>query len=192
MIRRPPRSTLFPYTTLFRSNGLDAGAFEGDGRMFLAVEQVGVHEAAHEPIVGHVDAGHRDRRIDRRRRGPSRVELERALQGAKARPVRREAHVVQRELDARVHRIDDPAGKRGRHGGLLGVGSIRAHGLFLSLALLLACRIASRPRLASGSRLVTDHPRARRAPTSTASAARPPAPQIWEIVWAPKMARKSR
>src|SRR2546428_9879240 len=27
MIRRPPRSTLFPYTTLFRSNG--AGPFEG-------------------------------------------------------------------------------------------------------------------------------------------------------------------
>src|SRR3712207_7525597 len=25
MIRRPPRSTLFPYTTLFRSDGLDAG-----------------------------------------------------------------------------------------------------------------------------------------------------------------------
>src|SRR3712207_6858483 len=24
MIRRPPRSTLFPYTTLFRSRGLDA------------------------------------------------------------------------------------------------------------------------------------------------------------------------
>src|SRR3712207_7141504 len=24
MIRRPPRSTLFPYTTLFRSDGLDA------------------------------------------------------------------------------------------------------------------------------------------------------------------------
>src|SRR5207249_5633890 len=24
MIRRPPRSTLFPYTTLFRSSGLDA------------------------------------------------------------------------------------------------------------------------------------------------------------------------
>src|SRR2546429_5511122 len=27
MIRRPPRSTLFPYTTLFRSRGLDRGAF---------------------------------------------------------------------------------------------------------------------------------------------------------------------
>src|SRR5256885_3887595 len=25
MIRRPPRSTLFPYTTLFRSRGLDRG-----------------------------------------------------------------------------------------------------------------------------------------------------------------------
>src|SRR3712207_9328014 len=26
MIRRPPRSTLFPYTTLFRSNGLAGGS----------------------------------------------------------------------------------------------------------------------------------------------------------------------
>src|SRR3712207_8516821 len=31
MIRRPPRSTLFPYTTLFRSAGNDGGA--GDGRV---------------------------------------------------------------------------------------------------------------------------------------------------------------
>src|SRR2546426_12160722 len=29
MIRRPPRSTLFPYTTLFRSKELDWGAFMG-------------------------------------------------------------------------------------------------------------------------------------------------------------------
>src|SRR2546430_6604038 len=28
MIRRPPRSTLFPYTTLFRSDTLDRGRFE--------------------------------------------------------------------------------------------------------------------------------------------------------------------
>src|SRR5690349_22188530 len=34
MIRRPPRSTLFPYTTLFRSNGMSM-AFESAG---LAVE----------------------------------------------------------------------------------------------------------------------------------------------------------
>src|SRR3712207_8455429 len=32
MIRRPPRSTLFPYTTLFRSiNDLDAELVQGDG-----------------------------------------------------------------------------------------------------------------------------------------------------------------
>src|SRR3712207_1272876 len=29
MIRRPPRSTLFPYTTLFRSNGLAFSEFRG-------------------------------------------------------------------------------------------------------------------------------------------------------------------
>src|SRR3712207_8149973 len=29
MIRRPPRSTLFPYTTLFRSERLDAAVREG-------------------------------------------------------------------------------------------------------------------------------------------------------------------
>src|SRR5256712_7233275 len=28
MIRRPPRSTLFPYTTLFRSTGISAGGGE--------------------------------------------------------------------------------------------------------------------------------------------------------------------
>src|SRR5260221_7640499 len=31
MIRRPPRSTLFPYTTLFRSEGGDAGALPRGG-----------------------------------------------------------------------------------------------------------------------------------------------------------------
>src|SRR3989337_3092631 len=30
MIRRPPRSTLFPYTTLFRSSGLGGHAGRGD------------------------------------------------------------------------------------------------------------------------------------------------------------------
>src|SRR3989442_1978123 len=38
MIRRPPRSTLFPYTTLFRSPGLSRAA--------VALEET-VHEAAH-------------------------------------------------------------------------------------------------------------------------------------------------
>src|SRR3712207_6971579 len=31
MIRRPPRSTLFPYTTLFRSNVAEAGSFTRAG-----------------------------------------------------------------------------------------------------------------------------------------------------------------
>src|SRR3712207_7673289 len=41
MIRRPPRSTLFPYTTLFRSHGLGAQV----GRVRLDEEPVFVHEA---------------------------------------------------------------------------------------------------------------------------------------------------
>src|SRR2546430_11394636 len=36
MIRRPPRSTLFPYTTLFRSNfHIDSDKSKGDGRIYL-------------------------------------------------------------------------------------------------------------------------------------------------------------
>src|SRR5438093_6452507 len=36
MIRRPPRSTLFPYTTLFRSHGLDArGRRHGQAQQHL-------------------------------------------------------------------------------------------------------------------------------------------------------------
>src|SRR5689334_23970067 len=33
MIRRPPRSTLFPYTTLFRSHGREAEINELNGRL---------------------------------------------------------------------------------------------------------------------------------------------------------------
>src|SRR5258708_8825806 len=33
MIRRPPRSTLFPYTTLFRSHVRDRGRVHGRGRL---------------------------------------------------------------------------------------------------------------------------------------------------------------
>src|SRR5260370_19776476 len=37
MIRRPPRSTLFPYTTLFRSNPVDAAYDQRTGRNSNAV-----------------------------------------------------------------------------------------------------------------------------------------------------------
>src|SRR3712207_7394027 len=39
MIRRPPRSTLFPYTTLFRSNGSELGALQNEGVMAPCIGQ---------------------------------------------------------------------------------------------------------------------------------------------------------
>src|SRR5436305_10075382 len=48
MIRRPPRSTLFPYTTLFRSGVLVAvGVADGDDG--LAHHQVGGRPQRHRP-----------------------------------------------------------------------------------------------------------------------------------------------
>src|SRR3712207_7470871 len=51
MIRRPPRSTLFPYTTLFRSGVDDAGPGGRGQRPRLHV-QVGVDDAR---AIGRVD-----------------------------------------------------------------------------------------------------------------------------------------
>src|SRR3712207_7538845 len=72
MIRRPPRSTLFPYTTLFRSLlGLWSGVAPGSGGVAQSVEQ-----AAHNRcVVGSSPAsatrsrrrgGHGFDRIDRK------------------------------------------------------------------------------------------------------------------------------
>src|SRR5256885_12143565 len=62
MIRRPPRSTLFPYTTLFRSPGL-GGACEGDAPEQEGVQaggqqrghQGGTPPAARTQAVEHTD-----------------------------------------------------------------------------------------------------------------------------------------
>src|SRR5258705_6882428 len=60
MIRRPPRSTLFPYTTLFRSNGM------------LALHADGVFEDMPDPDVFVVPGGvgtravMKDERLDRK------------------------------------------------------------------------------------------------------------------------------
>src|SRR2546430_4564410 len=57
MIRRPPRSTLFPYTTLFRSRADDAGAGVEQGRVVLR------HLLGPE-LVGHAVAlGDRQARV---------------------------------------------------------------------------------------------------------------------------------
>src|SRR2546422_3338705 len=67
MIRRPPRSTLFPYTTLFRSHALPteaqfapiyaslAGDFDGDGRTDLVT--VGNFSGV-TPVEGRYDASY--------------------------------------------------------------------------------------------------------------------------------------
>src|SRR5260370_32375999 len=48
MIRRPPRSTLFPYTTLFRSQvAVDARAHEAVAREFLQFDFVLAFAPAH-------------------------------------------------------------------------------------------------------------------------------------------------
>src|SRR3712207_6994858 len=53
MIRRPPRSTLFPYTTLFRSPEVDREMWEGV--LFFARQQLderlhGAHPAANKAL----------------------------------------------------------------------------------------------------------------------------------------------
>src|SRR2546430_6886569 len=59
MIRRPPRSTLFPYTTLFRSHVLHARVRAAEGRV-----QAGVVEAILEHLVEP------DRHVERPFRAP--------------------------------------------------------------------------------------------------------------------------
>src|SRR2546425_1346933 len=44
MIRRPPRSTLFPYTTLFRSGGGDRSTRGGDDIFVLKLSPAGAYQ----------------------------------------------------------------------------------------------------------------------------------------------------
>src|SRR2546425_9219971 len=49
MIRRPPRSTLFPYTTLFRSTGDQIGRHEGAHRCAPVFQSI--EADAHQALV---------------------------------------------------------------------------------------------------------------------------------------------
>src|SRR2546430_7487005 len=51
MIRRPPRSTLFPYTTLFRSRGI--GAAGGPREQLVAESQIHLHRVGRPEVVLH-------------------------------------------------------------------------------------------------------------------------------------------
>src|SRR5438874_9195972 len=52
MLPRPPRSTLFPYTTLFRSNRLWECALEADGGGERELPRLGVAKAVEELSAG--------------------------------------------------------------------------------------------------------------------------------------------
>src|SRR5256885_8761325 len=66
MIRRPPRSTLFPYTTLFRSDHLRGAAIGGDlGDPLEDGGQIADRNALRQEVLQHaLDARHRD--LDRK------------------------------------------------------------------------------------------------------------------------------
>src|SRR5437660_2906916 len=63
MIRRPPRSTLFPYTTLFRSEVLDGVVGEERAELVaeLRGERLVVRDHERRPLHGLDHAGHRHR-----------------------------------------------------------------------------------------------------------------------------------
>src|SRR3712207_7009238 len=71
MIRRPPRSTLFPYTTLFRSELLTVADGQADGERVGAQAVADHGHAALEVgagavhLVDEADAGHADRKSTR-------------------------------------------------------------------------------------------------------------------------------
>src|SRR5215216_4134327 len=108
MIRRPPRSTLFPYTTLFRSPPRHAGT--PDERHPAA----GRHRRRHHPVQGGRGRG---RRRDRAgpRRGPDALDRGRDRGRAGARPRRPggRRRGDQHGRDGRAARPHRPAGGAG-------------------------------------------------------------------------------
>src|SRR3712207_6918134 len=73
MIRRPPRSTLFPYTTLFRSQAGEQEGVDVDDPQQLRRRgtQVGGQGGDGETEHRHVDADEQDRQRQDRQGGPA-------------------------------------------------------------------------------------------------------------------------
>src|SRR3989442_6218607 len=65
MIRRPPRSTLFPYTTLFRSDAARRDLGEPVGERLEQVVPIAVHLRVYEPLRLVGDRGRQDRKSTR-------------------------------------------------------------------------------------------------------------------------------
>src|SRR3712207_7073228 len=58
MIRRPPRSTLFPYTTLFRSVALDEGLLDLLAALDPLLAELAVEFFRRDHLLAHVVAQH--------------------------------------------------------------------------------------------------------------------------------------
>src|SRR5258707_6781477 len=98
MIRRPPRSTLFPYTTLFRSLSRRRGAGGERDRAGVESKTAGVGPAVPQNLNFEA-SGRRDRRID-----PRSEEHTSELQS-------RQYLVCRLLLEKKKHRPDDDDGR---------------------------------------------------------------------------------
>src|SRR2546422_10491282 len=85
MIRRPPRSTLFPYTTLFRSPALVRGKallrFQHDERAPASLEQRHRRGQADDTASDHREVESRSRRVHRPEVKPGPVVLKKHTGG---------------------------------------------------------------------------------------------------------------
>src|SRR2546427_12970275 len=105
MIRRPPRSTLFPYTTLFRSHAVSPppAAFEAedfDGRLAFRLESAAPADQIRERLraTGDVESVTLPEEEERRAAAPA------AAAGAAGQPARR------RHLRVGLRRLDGAMG----------------------------------------------------------------------------------
>src|SRR2546422_5588776 len=99
MIRRPPRSTLFPYTTLFRSRGVADAVATLDA---IAAADPDAAEHAHEyahGVLRRVGVG-RGRSEEHTSELQSRLHLVCRLLLEKKKTSRRSVHVIARETGA--------------------------------------------------------------------------------------------
>src|SRR5438874_8937504 len=101
MIRRPPRSTLFPYTTLFRSPRASSAADTGEPARTAAAAR---RAPAPRPIIARQESGSASRptsTIDRKstRLNSSHVEISYAVFCLKKKKRKKNIHQKHRQID---------------------------------------------------------------------------------------------